>query len=54
MYTYEVSGTPVMCKIMKDSVVVDNSGPWESLQAATDWAELFVEKCNAGYVPFTV
>lgn len=53
MYTYEVSGTPPMCKILKDSVVIDNSGPWESAEAATAWAEAFVAKCNAGYVPFS-
>jgi len=53
MYTYEVTGTPPMCKILKDNVVIDNSGPWESAEAATDWAQAFVEKCNNGYVPFS-
>jgi len=53
MYTYEVTDNPPMCKILKDGVTVDHSGPWESTQAATDWATLFVEKCNAGYSPFS-
>lgn len=53
MYTYEVSGYPPMCKIFKDDVVIDNSGPWESAEAAEAWAAAFVAKCNAGYVPFT-
>jgi hypothetical protein len=52
MYTYEVSGDPVMCKIFKDGTVIDHSGPWESSAAATQWAELFVAKCNAGFTPF--
>jgi hypothetical protein len=53
MYTYEITDNPPMCKILKDGQVIDNSGPWESVAAATDWAVLFVEKCNDGYVPFS-
>ena len=53
MYTYEVTSNPPMCKILKDGVVIDHSGPWESNEAATVWAEAFVAKCNAGYNPFT-
>jgi hypothetical protein len=41
-----------MCNIFKDGVVVDASGPWESEDAATTWAEEFVNKCNNGYEPF--
>lgn len=53
MYTYEVTDNPPMCKIMKDSQVIDASGPWESVEAAEAWAQAFVNKCNAGYVPFS-
>jgi hypothetical protein len=53
MYTYEVTNNPPMCKILKDGQVLDNSGPWESVEAAEAWAQLFVEKCNNGYVPFS-
>ena len=53
MYTYEVTSNPPMCKILKDGVAIDNSGPWESDEAAIAWAEAFVAKCNAGYNPFT-
>ena len=53
MYTYEVLSNPPMCNILKDGVIVDASGPWESEEAAQAWAELFVAKCNAGYNPFT-
>lgn len=53
VYTYEVSGFPPMCKIFKDGEVIDNSGPWESAEAAEAWAGAFVAKCNAGYTPFT-
>ena len=53
MYTYEVSTAPVMCGILSNGVVVDHSGPWESVEIATEWAEAFVDKCNSGYVPFS-
>jgi hypothetical protein len=53
MYTYEVSAAPVMCDILSDGTVVDRSGPWESLEIATEWAEAFTAKCNSGYVPFS-
>jgi hypothetical protein len=53
MYTYQVLEDPVICLILKDEVVIDESGPWESVAAATNWASLFVEKCNQGYVPFS-
>lgn len=53
MYTYEVTSNPPMCKILKDGSVIDHSGPWESEEAATAWAELFVAKCNSGYNPFS-
>lgn len=52
MYTYEITANPPMCRILKNGVVVDNSGPWESTLIADAWAALFVAKCNAGYVPF--
>ena len=53
MYTFEVTSDPAMCDILKDGVVIDRSGPWESAAAAEDWAMQFTEKCNAGYTPFT-
>jgi hypothetical protein len=53
MYTYEVTDNPPMCNVLKDGSVVDSSGPWESVEAATAWAELFVAKCNGGYNPFS-
>jgi hypothetical protein len=53
MYTYNVSGNPPMCDILKDGAVIDRSGPWESTAAAEEWAQAFVAKCNGGYTPFT-
>lgn len=53
MYTYEVSGNPPMCSIKKDGTVIDYSGPWESVEAAESWAQLFVDQCNSGYDPFS-
>lgn len=48
MYTYEVSGTPPMCKIFSGTSIIDNSGPWESVQSAETWAEMYVNSLNAG------
>lgn len=48
MYTYEVSGEPPMCKVFFNDAVVDNSGPWESVEAAELWAEAYTNKLNAG------
>jgi hypothetical protein len=53
MYTFDITSNPAMCEILKDGVVIDRSGPWESVVAAEDWAMQFTEKCNAGYTPFT-
>ncbi|WJZ48561.1 hypothetical protein [Actinomycetia phage DSL-LC01] len=47
-YTYEVAEDPAMVKIFKNGVLVDHSGPWESVSSASDWAEVFVSKLNAG------
>jgi hypothetical protein len=47
-YTYEIQETPPMAKIYKDGSLVDNSGPWESVSAAADWAMLMVSRLNAG------
>jgi hypothetical protein len=52
MYTFEVLVDPIMSNILKDGVVIDHTGPWESTEAATAWATLFVEKCNGGFDPF--
>jgi hypothetical protein len=48
MYTYEVVGTPPMCKVYFNESVVDHSGPWESVEAAETWAEAYTNKLNAG------
>ena len=48
MYTYEVTEDPAMAKIFYDGKIIDNVGPWESVEAAQLWAESFVNKSNAG------
>jgi hypothetical protein len=48
MYTYEVVGNPPMCKDYFKDVVVDHSGPWESVEAAELWAEAYTNKLNSG------
>jgi len=47
MHSYEITDTPVMCKILKDSEIIDLSGPWESVEAAEAWAIEFVNKLNS-------
>lgn len=47
-YTYEVNEEPTMVKIFKSGILVDHSGPWESVAAATEWVEVFIAKLNAG------
>ena len=46
MFTYEVSGTPPMCKIFNGLNIIDNSGPWESKKSAESWASMYVNALN--------
>lgn len=48
MYSYEVSGTPPMCKIFKGTTIIDYSGPWESEESAETWASMYVNALNTG------
>ena len=47
-YTYEIEENPPMAKIYKDGLLIDSSGPWESISAAADWVTLMVSRLNAG------
>jgi hypothetical protein len=39
-----------MVQIVDGDNVVDESGPWESLVAAINWAETYVSEKNSGLV----
>jgi hypothetical protein len=47
-YAYTVDEQAVSVEITKNGVVVDVSGPWESVDAATSWAEVMVSRLNSG------
>jgi hypothetical protein len=47
-YTYEVTGTPPMCRVFSDGSLIDQSGPWESAESAETWAESWTNKLNVG------
>lgn len=47
MHTYEVTDNPPMCKILLNGETIDFSGPWESVEAAEEWAIQFVGKLNS-------
>jgi hypothetical protein len=46
-YSFEVT-EDLICEISKDGEVVDSTGPWESEESATEWAEVMVEELNTG------
>lgn len=50
MYTYEVAGDPPICRIYSGVDVIDESGPWESFEAADSWALAYTNKLNDGLV----
>jgi len=50
MYTFEIVGDPPICKILSDSLVIDESGPWETVEAANSWATAYTNKLNDGLI----
>lgn len=46
-YSFEVTDE-LICEISKDGEVVDATGPWESEDAAAEWAEAMVDELNSG------
>lgn len=46
MYTFQVTDNPPMCTVLKGDEIYDYSGPWESVEAATNWAQAFVAQLN--------
>lgn len=50
MFSYEVTDNPPMCRVMFDDSVIDESGPWESVESANKWAYAYTNKLNSGII----
>lgn len=48
MYTYQVLEEELIVRIFYDDALIDQIGPWDSLESAATWAESYVNKMNAG------
>ncbi len=48
-YTIITENGPLV-QILYGDNVIDESGPWESLESATNWASAYVNKLNSGAV----
>jgi hypothetical protein len=48
MFSYQIVHESILVQILYGDNVIDESGPWESLQSAVNWAEAYVAKMNAG------
>jgi hypothetical protein len=50
MYTFEIIGDPPRALIKSNDIIIDNSGPWESVESATTWASTYANALNEGTV----
>jgi hypothetical protein len=48
MFSYYLVEEGPFVQILYGENVIDESGPWESISAAVNWAEAYVAKRNAG------
>lgn len=48
MFSYLIVEDGPYVQILHNDNLIDESGPWESLSAATHWAESYVGMKNAG------
>jgi len=48
MFKYVIIPDGPLVQIMYGDNVIDVCGPWESLEAAINWAEAYVARKNAG------
>jgi hypothetical protein len=48
MFSYIIVENGPMVKILHGTNVIDESGPWESLSSAINWAEAYVNLKNSG------
>lgn len=49
-YTYKLIGNPPICQVFSDGSLIDESGPWESVESAETWASAWTNKLNTGVV----
>jgi hypothetical protein len=49
-YTYSVKGDPPYCKVFSGGTLIDESGPWESIESAETWAKAWTNKLNTGII----
>jgi hypothetical protein len=47
-YSFQITGTPPICKVYSNGSLIDQSGPWESEEAARSWATSWTNKLNTG------
>jgi hypothetical protein len=48
MYTYKIIESTFTSQIFKDDLLIDEKTPWESAEAAQNWANLIVSELNNG------
>jgi hypothetical protein len=48
MFSYYIVHESLLVQILYGDNVIDESGPWESLESASQWAEAYVAKMNVG------
>lgn len=49
-YSFTVDSETLVCRIMKNSIVFDESGPWDTRESAETWASQITSKLNIGLV----
>jgi hypothetical protein len=50
MFTYLIIEDGPLVQILHGENVIDESGPWESLSAAINWADQYVNAKNSGLI----
>lgn len=48
MFSYHIVPEQLLVQILHGDNVIDESGPWESMESASNWAEAYVNRLNAG------
>ena len=48
MFSYVIIEEQLLVQILHGDNVIDESGPWESLTAAINWASAYTNKLNGG------
>jgi hypothetical protein len=48
MFSYNIVPSPLLVQILHEDNVIDESGPWESMESAVNWASAYVNKLNSG------